>query len=469
MAERMRPNPRGIANRGGQGGRPGGPGGRSPRGDSGGGGCPKGESSPRAAVPWYFGQTFGDAPPGHRYLLYLPFWKDDWSSIRDDKQRILKKLSILPAHAKDIMQKLAERQRSVGSLLGAEVIEAVSVSPFATGLGWEHPNENGFVFLHPYGLPYLAGSGVKGVLRRAAEELALFGSAHNDTKEREWTLLDVWWLFGFEGASGAIWEKDNDWAGAFRHHISDLLMRPDLVDFLNKIGIADTSKSLEDRLKKTLREKRREIAWIGALRFFNVIPELPDDGMDVDIMNPHYGDYYQGHSTPHDAGSPKPIFFLVVPPASQFTFVVDCPREDKLPESLKANWRTMIGTVFEHAFDWLGFGAKTAVGYGAMERTGLQQGQQAIIQKRSHWVDEKIRELLSQPGVKAEDAIRGKKMAEAVRAIQDPAIKKEAMQDIQGRWKEKGWWDNPTGKSAKEAKKIYDEIAKEIENGGEIP
>ena len=28
----------------------------------------------------------------------------------------------------------------------------------------------------------------------------------------------------------------------------------------------------------------------------------------------------------------------------------------------------MIGVAFEHAFKWLGFGAKTAVGYGAMEK-----------------------------------------------------------------------------------------------------
>ena len=29
-------------------------------------------------------------------------------------------------------------------------------------------------------------------------------------------------------------------------------------------------------------------------------------------------------------------------------------------------WKLLINTAFRHAFDWLGFGAKTAVGYGAM-------------------------------------------------------------------------------------------------------
>ena len=48
----------------------------------------------------------------------------------------------------------------------------VATASFTTGLGNEHPLENGFVFLNPYGLPYLPGSGVKGVLRQAARELA---------------------------------------------------------------------------------------------------------------------------------------------------------------------------------------------------------------------------------------------------------------------------------------------------------
>ncbi|MDE0374093.1 MAG: hypothetical protein OXI73_16345, partial [Rhodospirillales bacterium] len=31
-------------------------------------------------------------------------------------------------------------------------------------------------------------------------------------------------------------------------------------------------------------------------------------------------------------------------------------------------WKRLLRTAFEHAFEWLGFGAKTAVGYGAMRR-----------------------------------------------------------------------------------------------------
>jgi CRISPR-associated protein Cmr6 len=33
----------------------------------------------------------------------------------------------------------------------------------------------------------------------------------------------------------------------------------------------------------------------------------------------------------------------------------------------ETHWKTLLEAAFKHAFTWLGFGAKTAVGYGAME------------------------------------------------------------------------------------------------------
>ena len=84
-------------------------------------------------------------------------------------------------------------------------------------------------------------------------------------------------------------------------------------------------------------------------------------------MTPHHGDYYQkkGSGTPHDAGQPNPIPFLAVPPGAGFRFVVQCD-ERRLPESLDCRWREIVTAIFTHACDWRGFGAKTAVGYGAL-------------------------------------------------------------------------------------------------------
>ena len=71
------------------------------------------------------------------------------------------------------MKALAERQSHLASIPPHMLsLDTKAIAPFTTGLGNEHPLENGFAFLNPYGLPYLAGSGVKGVLLQAARELA---------------------------------------------------------------------------------------------------------------------------------------------------------------------------------------------------------------------------------------------------------------------------------------------------------
>jgi len=214
-----------------------------------------------------------------------------------------------------LTESLLKRQNSIAAdLLGANVftVAALSIAPFATGLGNEHPLENGFAFLNPYGLPYLPGSGVKGVLRRAAEELrdGVFGVSNQDG----WTDAALQALFGVQDGEG---------------------------------------------------DPRR-----GALSFWDVIPQLKGDHLQVEVMTPHQSHYLQGSESPHDSGSPNPICFLSVPPESQFTFYVQCDIGflERLAPDLAADhrWKALLRAAFAHAFDWLGFGAKTAVGYGAM-------------------------------------------------------------------------------------------------------
>lgn len=394
--------------RGGGGDKRGGGGGHTSGGHGG--------ASPRAAVPWYAGADFQEAPPGHRYLLYLPFWKEDWNTIKEGKQKELAKVGAVPRYAAETMRALAERQRDVGRAARAEVVEAISISPFATGLGWEHPNENGFAFLHPYGLPYLPGSGVKGVLRDAAQQLA--DGCDGDT--RGWTSTAVQILFG---------------------PVPEEIRKPD-----------DAS--------------------CGALRFFDVIPEIAVDDkgkvrMGVDIMNPHHSAYYQDNATPHDAGSPVPIFFLVVPPGSRFIFAVDCPREHTLPGALAGAWRVLIREALDYAFDWLGFGAKTAVGYGAMKRLSDEeirkvQQEMAAASLKCAWVDDTIRALASKnniPENKFDEVLRGRALAKAWAELTDSDLRKRALEDIRFRWQERGWWESPPGGAARQAKEIYESTA----------
>ncbi len=76
-----------------------------------------------------------------------------------------------------------QRQRAMVEKLGGEIIVLTNSSRFVTGMGREHPLENGFTWHHTFGVPYLPGSSLKGIVRawyheNEWEELKqLFGSS----------------------------------------------------------------------------------------------------------------------------------------------------------------------------------------------------------------------------------------------------------------------------------------------------
>ncbi len=273
-----------------------------------------------AAVPQYVSNaagSFANCPPGHRFNLYFPIWREgDWQLDKNGKLAALRQCTKLGSAAEPL-RALRHRQHSLAQALPEAhclVMEARSTTPFATGLGLEHPVDNGFAFLSPYGLPYLAGSGVKGVLRGAAQELEKMG-------DEDITLPVIETLFGSENDNHA----------------------------------------------------RR-----GALTCWDVFPSPAKDKelLVVEIMTPHFGHYYQppkendpkrALATPHDAGKPNPIPFLAVSVGSEFRFVIAC-EPTLLNDAVSIEkWQHLLAKIMSHTFDWLGFGAKTSVGYGAME------------------------------------------------------------------------------------------------------
>lgn len=269
------------------------------------------------AAPDYVNKhALGECPPGHRFSLYFDGWNDRWKIEEGDKAASLRRLLKL-GEGRALLDQLRARQEALAAQVADDrsfVIDAISTSPFSTGLGNEHPVENGFAFHVPYGLPYLAGSGVKGVLRRAAEE-----------------------LLG-EGAPGLSQEA------------IDALFGPE-----DPAALGEGPPLPDD-------QRRR-----GALSFWDVFPDPRGGELVVEIMTPHYGSYYQGSESPHDAGQPVPIPFLAVPPGAEFRFIVTF-EPAWLPKGLSPfDWKAVLGESLKHAFAWLGFGAKTAVGYGALE------------------------------------------------------------------------------------------------------
>lgn len=339
---------------------------------------------PIAAVPAYLGADFSSASPGLRFGMYLPLWGVNrrtqqllWSTADIDyavrgQQREEREIKVenktfalqqackLTPNDKATMAVLAQRQsHTAQACADVLTLEATATAPFTTGLGNEHPLENGFAFLNPYGLPYLPGSGIKGVLRQAARELA----------------------------SGQ-WGDTCGWTEELIHQPPWSDGRKIDLSVLDALFGRETEDGSSDHVR-------------GALSFWDALPQIPGDSLSVDIMTPHQSHYYQqknerksGSSiSPHDSGAPNPISFLTLPPGTHFTFHVRCDMAhlEWLAPDLAHNqrWQTLLTAAFEHAFEWLGFGAKTAVGYGAMQ----SQAQVERARERARQQAEKAREL----------------------------------------------------------------------------
>jgi CRISPR-associated protein Cmr6 len=359
---------------------------------------------PIAAVPRYLGRDFSTASPGQRFGIFLTIWTSRQDQEEEVKRRearksqegfelqsVLKKqgmdaairflrgknlpglwekndsgareawhqLAGLSRTDKAMMRALLRRQAGAAAGLTPEKLlrlEASAVAPFTTGLGIEHPLENGFAFFHPHGVPYYAGSGIKGVLRQAARELAggEWGETSGWTKQCYYSVPT-----GSSEGNAEMGEGSEE----IRLSVMDVLF----------------GKESEEGERQHVR---------GALTFWDVFPQIEGDSLLEEIMTPHQSHYYSQKEEgavsdelipPHDSGSPNPISFLTVPPGSRFVFHVICDtdhlrrltanRPPDSPDLLSegpANWRCLLEAAFRHAFEWLGFGAKTAVGYGAM-------------------------------------------------------------------------------------------------------
>ncbi|MEA3643123.1 MAG: type III-B CRISPR module RAMP protein Cmr6 [Lamprobacter sp.] len=351
-----------------------------------------------AAVPAYLGTDFSSASPGMRFGMYLQLWGTNnrtqerlWTmhdlnyriagrdrierEFKDEnKTAALRGATQLNQQDRQLMAALLERQTMLAERLQPSGqllrVDADAIAPFTTGLGNEHPLENGFAFLNPYGLPYLPGSGVKGVLRQAARELA----------------------------SGE-WGDPHGWNQAERF----MLVLENTRIPMTKLDVLFGKESGDGETEHVR----------GALRFWDVYPQIPGMQLAVEVMTAHQSHYLQGTDTPHESGQPNPINFLSVPPGAGFHFHIQCdqPFLARLaPELAEPGvWQSLLNAALEHAFDWLGFGAKTAVGYGAMRRDQTAEqarlnAQRAVEEQRQHEEEERLQREEEQARVAQQQA-----------------------------------------------------------------
>lgn len=183
-------------------------------------------------------------------------WKfDDVSEKEAQKRKEAQKSWLIKIAGKlkgdgDLLKEYCRRQQKMIRKMGGIFLCFKNTSRFVTGLGREHPKENGFTWHSTLGVPYLPGSVVKGVLRTWMRE-----------------------EFGTWDESKKKWDEKEEYLRWFEHPGKD--------------------------------------KGIGRFAFLDMIPTSPPS-LTADIMTPHYSDYYQKGEIPGDWHSPNPISFLVV-------------------------------------------------------------------------------------------------------------------------------------------------------------
>lgn len=263
---------------------------------------------------------------GNAGLFYEKFggtWTHDWSLKAANEQspkldwiRSLVYEGEKKQHKigdENLLAEHAARQRKLAGAFGVTAGSLTNRSAFVTGLGISHPIENGFAWHPSLGVPYLPGSGLKGVLRN--------------------------WL-----ESGG---PDLEAAGGLDPSPSGNPSAPGAPD--------------EETITRLLGSPKPATA--GALDFLPLLPTRPVS-LSSDVVNPHHLGYRQGQEWPADWQDPVPSFFLSVATSNRWQFAV-LPRPGRAsPEDAE---RAMTWLV--QAADWYGFGAKTAVGYGRFKRS----------------------------------------------------------------------------------------------------
>ena len=187
----------------------------------------------------------------------------------------------------------------------------------------------------------------------------------------------------------------------------------------------------------------------GLLTFHDAwwVPGSADRPPVPEIVTTHHPDYYgqDGRTPATDFDSPVPNAQIAVHGAFRFVIEGSPAIEGPLP----AAWLVLAEQILVAALSTRGAGAKTRAGYGLFGTETCE------------WVDKTIADLVVEHRNTPEEAIlRGRQLAQAWDALEDPILKREAFSDIRSRWQERGWWDEPPqGKSAQEAKAIYDEYS----------
>ena len=195
----------------------------------------------------------------------------------------------------------------------ALVFRARLITPLITGIGETHPNEISMTFDHNTGIPYIPSSGIKGLVR-FNHTLSLIDEIPEGKliDEKDGKPCDPYF------------DDEDDWT----------------------------------KVKELFGTQKNR----GSVIFLDAYPEIVPE-LHIDIMNPHYCEYYSddtGTVPPGDYLNPVPIKFLTVAKETTFIFRAIVSRDmPGLAEKVK--------DAIKRSLTEEGVGAKTAIGYGLFD------------------------------------------------------------------------------------------------------
>jgi len=102
----------------------------------------------------------------------------------------------------------------------------------------------------------------------------------------------------------------------------------------------------------------------GTVIFFDAMPLKGHTNFVLDIMNPHYPEYYSGNQPPTNDQNPVPVTFLTVTNTT-FTFAL-APRHVNKEQHLKDV--EQVKTWLQEALQKYGVGGKSSAGYGYFKK-----------------------------------------------------------------------------------------------------
>jgi CRISPR-associated protein Cmr6 len=220
-----------------------------------------------------------------------------------------------------------------------------TASRLVVGLGAGHVLETSLTLHHIFGIPYIPGSALKGVVR----------------------MVSFWEI------AEKLDKKSDEQIKELQEQLYE-----------GKLSDTDKNEILKHKLLFGAKNFK------GLLVFLDAYPEIQNNQQifDLDVMTPHYQGYYTKNQIPGDWENPNPIPFLTVKKGLTFCFNVLFDKfragriltlkDDEFPNQAKniiREWfNDNLSKISDNVIEWIekaltkfGVGAKTRLGYGIFE------------------------------------------------------------------------------------------------------